>query len=231
MAQGFADYSATRIETIGAETAYGPHAKVVGIREVILRLAVRHADKRALDIFAKEFAAPGTSFAPGTTGGGSGRPDVAPSIKQFAFLIDKTRLSPTVVLAGIHAAIAVPPGQADLAKATPPASSDPVMDLSDSVEVPLIRIAHGRSGDKGDISNIGIIARTPALLPLIKQQVTAVAVKTYLGYAVEGDVTRYDLPGLDAVNFAAAGVGTCCSRTRARGCIERPATCSSYRCC
>jgi hypothetical protein len=200
--RGFADYSATRIETLGAENSYGPHAGVGSVREVILRLAVRHSDKKALEIFAKEFAAPGTSFAPGTTGGGAGRPDVAPSIKQYAFLIDKTRVIPTVTMSGHHQAIAVPSGQSE-PTLQPPLALLPTaqFDQSDLVEVPLVRVAHGRSGDKGDISNIGIIARRPELLPIIKAHVTEASVKEFLGFAVEGKVTRYDLPGIDAVNF------------------------------
>jgi hypothetical protein len=203
--QGLPDYSATRLDIIGAETAYGPHARSDAPREVIMRLAVRHRDKRALDIFAKEFAAPGTSFAPGTTGGGGGRPDVAPSIQQFAFLLDKTRLAPTVLLDGARLPVAVPPGQGDAAgtppNAIPPRSETEAPYAADLMTVPLIRIAHGRSGDKGDISNIGIIARRPEFLPLIRSQVTEAAVKSYLGFAVEGAVTRYELPGFDAVNF------------------------------
>jgi hypothetical protein len=67
--------------------------------------------------------------------------------------------------------------------------------------VPLIRIAHGRSGDKGDISNIGLVARRTEFLDVIAQQVTPAAVKTYLAHYVQGEVRRYALPGLDAFNF------------------------------
>ena len=202
--QGLADYSATRIDIVGAEAAYGPHANAAGTREVIMRLAVRHKDKRALEIFAKEFAAPGTSFAPGTTGGGSGRPDVAPSIQQFAFLLDKSRLSPTVHFGGETIVVEIPRGE-DMH--TQPAretyrlaAMEPGLQ-ADLVTVPLIRIAHGRSGDKGDISNIGIIARRPDFLPVIAEQVTAESVKQFLAFAVEGTVVRYALPGIDAFNF------------------------------
>ena len=207
-AQGLADYSATRIDTIGAEAAYGPHAQAAGGREVIMRLAVRHRDKRALEVFAKEFAAPGTSFAPGTTGGGSGRPDVAPSIQQFAFLLDKSRLKPVVHIGGELITVEIPRGK-DLGSAPSNERPKPISGVGgagsdaslDRVTVPLIRIAHGRSGDKGDISNIGIIARRPALLPVIAAQITAETVMQFLSFAVEGNVTRYALPGIDAFNF------------------------------
>jgi hypothetical protein len=203
-AQGLADYSATRLDMLGAEAAYGPLARVGASREVVMRLAVRHKDKRALEIFAREFAAPGTSFSPGTTGGGGGRPEVAPSIQQYAFLIDKSRLSPAVLADGARQVVAIPPGESDsTGPGAAPARMTPIAPAAgeDLVTVPLIRIAHGRSGDKGDISNIGIIARRREFLPLIRAQVTEAAVKAFLGHAIEGRVTRYDLPGIDAVNL------------------------------
>lgn len=200
-----ADYSATRLEVIGAETAYGPHAQAAaaGIRECIMRLAVRHTDKRALDIFAKEFAAPGTSFAPGTTGGGGGRPDVTPSIQQFAFLLDKARVSPQVHLDGATFTIEIPTGQGDgthVGDRTRHKLADVAL-RDDLLTVPLVRIAHGRSGDKGDISNIGLIVRDKIFLPLLAAQVTPETVKAYLAHHIQGRVSRYDLPGFDAINL------------------------------
>jgi hypothetical protein len=201
-AQGLVDYSATRIEVIGAETAYGPHARAAGVRECIMRLAVRHTDKRALEIFAKEFAAPGTSFAPGTTGGGGGRPDVAPSVQQFAFLLDKTRVTPQVHIGAETHSVEIPAGQGDGSFAGTRAEIAAAATLGDNLlTVPLIRIAHGRSGDKGDISNIGIIARRSPAGTRVAAQVTAESVKAYLAYNVEGRVTRYALPGFGAFNF------------------------------
>lgn len=198
---GLGDYSATRIDCLGTESAYGPHAAASDTREVIMRLAVRHTDKRALDIFAREFAAPGTSFSPGTTGGGGGRPDVSPSIQQFAFLLDKERLSPIVSLGEHRIDITIPPGVDDLGAARTEQSFANGDDDHDVMTVPLLRIAHGRSGDKGDISNIGIVARARKFLPIIAREVTADAAKRYLGHAVAGSVTRYALPGFNAFNF------------------------------
>jgi hypothetical protein len=201
-AKGLGDYAATRIDCIGAEAAYGPHAQAGGTREVVMRLAVRHRDRRALEMFAKEFAAPGTSFAPGTTGGGGGRPDVSPSIEQCAFLIDKGRVTPRVALDGLDVAVTVPIAGAP-APATPPdvVATWTAAAADDLMTVPLIRIAHGRSGDKGDISNIGIVARTEDALPLIAAQVTPAAVKAWLGHHIQGEVRRYALPGVGAFNF------------------------------
>jgi hypothetical protein len=69
------------------------------------------------------------------------------------------------------------------------------------VEVPLIRLAWGRSGDKGDTSNIGIIARRPEWLPLLREQLTEDRVAQWLAHLVQGTVTRFDVPGIHALNF------------------------------
>ncbi|HYK90344.1 MAG TPA: hypothetical protein VE398_16330 [Acidobacteriota bacterium] len=68
-------------------------------------------------------------------------------------------------------------------------------------EIPLAKIAHGRSGDKGDTCNCGIIARKPEYYPIIAEQVTADRVKQHFGDYCKGMVRRYDLPKLHAINF------------------------------
>ena len=68
-------------------------------------------------------------------------------------------------------------------------------------EVYLNDIAHGRSGDKGDTSNICIFAREPKYYAVIQKQVTAKAVKQYFGDMVKGDIVRYDVPTLHGFNF------------------------------
>lgn len=68
-------------------------------------------------------------------------------------------------------------------------------------EVALARIAHGRSGDKGDTVNCGIIARKPEYYEVIARQVTAERVRSHFGEFCRGTVTRYDLPRIFAFNF------------------------------
>ena len=70
-----------------------------------------------------------------------------------------------------------------------------------TTQLPLYQLAHGRAGDKGNTSNIGVIARHPDLLPLIRAQVTEAAVARWLAHLVEGHVTRFEVPGLHAFNF------------------------------
>jgi hypothetical protein len=87
--------------------------------------------------------------------------------------------------------------------------------------VPLVRLVHARSGDKGDVSNIGVIAYDESIYPVVLQQVTAQRVKQHFGTWVQGAVERYELPNLCALNFvlhgALDGGGTVSLRTDAQG--------------
>ncbi|MFN0183664.1 MAG: acyclic terpene utilization AtuA family protein, partial [Aquabacterium sp.] len=205
--RGLGPYSAVQLDVLGTESAYGPHARVGSPREVVMRLCATHPRKEALQLLAREVAPAGTSWSPGTTGAGGGRASPAASIRQFAFLLAKDRLQPRVTLDGVVLpAPPLTPSGPSVAPSGPaagaPTAADPALvNPADSLEVPLIRVAWARSGDKGDISNIGVIARTPALLPLLRAQVTADAVARYMAHLVKGPVTRYDLPGIDAFNF------------------------------
>lgn len=204
---GFGPYRATHIETLGAESCYGPHAnaQVLQAREVVLRLAVTHPRKEALELFAREVAPAGTSWSPGTTGAGGGRASVSPSIRQYAFLLDKSLVEASVSIDGqrIDVPRTLAPAAADMPAPRPASASQhqTAPETTGTVEVPLIRLAWARSGDKGDISNIGVIARHPALLPLLRDQLTEARVAEWLAHLVKGRVTRYEVPGIDAFNF------------------------------
>ena len=67
--------------------------------------------------------------------------------------------------------------------------------------VSLIRLAWARSGDKGDISNVGVVARRPEWLPLLWRELTTERVAAYLAHLVRGRVERFHLPGIAAINF------------------------------
>ena len=194
-------YTRTRIEVLGTELAnYGPHARTQDVREAVLQVAVMHPQKEALELFAREIAPAGTSWSPGTTGA-SGRPSPSPAIRQFAFLVDKGLLQPQVQIAGETRTVAVSSRQAPVAPPDATPAVDPMLPHPDWPQVPLVQLAWARSGDKGNHSNIGVIARRPEWLPWLRGQLTPERVKEWLGHLVEGDVLRYDLPGIHAMNF------------------------------
>lgn len=65
----------------------------------------------------------------------------------------------------------------------------------------LNQIAHGRSGDKGDTSNVCIFARKPEYYEIIKREVTAEKVRAHFGDMIKGTIVRYDVPSLNGFNF------------------------------
>ena len=67
--------------------------------------------------------------------------------------------------------------------------------------VKLVQIAHARSGDKGDTANVGLIALKPDYYPILAEQVTAGRVKKHFEGIILGDVERFELPNLGALNF------------------------------
>jgi len=89
------------------------------------------------------------------------------------------------------------------------------------MKVPLERIAHCRSGDKGDVANVGVIARELRHYPILVREVTAERVKAFFGERVRGRVERYELRNLGALNFmlyeALGGGGAISLRVDAQG--------------
>ena len=89
------------------------------------------------------------------------------------------------------------------------------------MRIPLSRIAHARSGDKGDTCNVGVIAYDARHYSLLVREVTAERVKQFFGDYVKGQVERYELPNLGALNFllheALGGGGTLSLRIDAQG--------------
>lgn len=73
------------------------------------------------------------------------------------------------------------------------------------MKVKLQHLAHARSGDKGDISNIAVFAYQPEFYPLLKAQLTASAFKAFYAGAIKGDVIRYEVDKLEAMNFVCHG--------------------------
>jgi hypothetical protein len=89
------------------------------------------------------------------------------------------------------------------------------------MKIELTKLAHARSGDKGDTANVGVIALKDEIYPILVREVTAENVKKHFGEMVKGEVERFELPNLKSLNFllhkSLGGGGTLSLMTDAQG--------------
>jgi hypothetical protein len=198
---GLPPFNETRIEVIGAEDMFGALARPLA-REVVLKMAAKAPSKASMELFAREFAAAGTSMAPGTTGLVGGRPTPSPVIRLFSFLVPKREVGVSLQVGDTLTPAEVPVSggfdESTIGAARRYASAAAAQG---SRSVPLIRLAHGRSGDKGDKANVGVIARRAEYLPLLNQWLTPERVAAHFAHNRPSRVERFDLPGCAGMNF------------------------------
>jgi len=201
---GWAPYSEVSIELLGSEATYGHHGQRRDSREVLIKLAVRHPERQALVLFSQEIAHAGTAMAPGLTGLAGGRPTVQPLIRLFSFLIDKTACQLEIELDGRRHPCALPAPEPLETRELPVALALPKPQGRADASVPLVKLAVARSGDKGNHSNIGVIAREPEYLPWIAEALTPEVMVDWMSHVLDpllGRVERWYLPGTHSLNF------------------------------
>jgi Acyclic terpene utilisation family protein AtuA len=199
--QGLAPFSSTSLEVVGAGDLLGAASRTDSATEVVLKLGVRHAERAGIEVFAAEFA-PFGLVAQGMTGIFAGRPRPAPVFETYHVLVEKSELEPRFVIEGESTAVAIAPGTRGAPVGTAPLT-EPGHQAFEGRSVPLKRIAYGRSGDKGNLANIGLIARRPEFAAVIREQVTADRVADFFRNYLEdaAEIKRWEMPGLDAVNI------------------------------
>lgn len=200
--RGLADFREISVELLGSEATYGPHARCTDTREVVVKIGAVHDDKKALGFLAREIAQASTGMAPGVSGLVGGRPKPFPRIRLFSTLVPKTKVPVTVDLGGKKKPVEIPAGQPlNIASLSSP---DLPSQAGTGPTVPLIKLARARSGDKGNHSNIGVIARKPEYLPFLRAALTEQSVGDFMAHVLDpesGSVSRWDLPGFNAMNF------------------------------
>lgn len=216
----------TDVELLGSEAQYGERAHRLDTREVVIKLACHHKDKKALVYFSQEIAQASTGMTPGFTTLLGGRPTVYPVARLYSGLIPKCSVEPSFTLSDNREVIPFfrMPDNAHIAESHPPdaapiaelsyahyiASDKPATPRSENMAhlatdtVPLGLLALTRSGDKGNHANIGVIARTPNYLQAIKTALTPEAIAAYFAHLFDpglGKIIIYDWPGLNAINI------------------------------
>jgi hypothetical protein len=202
--RGWGPYTEVNIELLGSEATYGAHGQRQDSREIVLKLAVRHSKKEALILFSREIAQAATGMAPGLTGIVGGRPTVYPVIRLFSFLTDKHNCQLEVELDGQRSAVSLP--EVGVFEPSLVAHYVPAPQPQGQADacVPLIKLAVARSGDKGNHSNIGVLARNPDYLPWIAAALTEAAVADWMQHVLDrqtGKVSRWYLPASHSLNF------------------------------
>lgn len=205
-AAGLAGFRSTQIGVLGAEETYGPHSRGEGSREVVLHIAVHHDSRSAVDRFVRELPSIALAGPPGISGGGRGLPRSSPLIRLECMPIDRRLITARVWLEE---------GPVTFEDVDPALCHDPLPpereelpvepDRGPEVDLPLIAIAHGRSGDKGADVNIGVRARHRDFWPLLTSRLTSARVGVYLEHLGARTVERYALPGIHALNFVFRG--------------------------
>ncbi len=211
--RGIEPFRETSVEVIGTERYFGADADRSPAREVVLVLGASHASDKPLELLSKEIAPAGTAMAQSITGFAGGRPRVQPIVRLASCFVPKSSVAIQVHVSGdaitvatevpANASVASEGGSAFVSsKSASGADGNNVTAAKDRTETVALReLAHGRSGDKGNTANIGILAREPRFLPWIRDALTPQAVQTYFSTLAHGEVRRFEWPGLSALNF------------------------------
>ena len=202
--KGMPDFRDVSIEIIGSEATYGPHSRARDSREVVVKIAARHEQKEALALLGREIAPMSTGGVVGMTGSfGAGRVSPSPVIRMFSCLVSKSAVPVTIDVDGHQIALQEGARSGGFDAKSLPVEAPPAASPSSgpTEAVPLVALAYGRSGDKGDNANIGIFARKPEYQPILDAEVTEEAVARYFAHRIEGKVSRWRLPGINGFNF------------------------------
>jgi hypothetical protein len=204
------DYADVSVELLGAESQFGAMRQTGPQREVAAKIAVRHPDARAVGLFLKEATGLGLATPPGLSGFAGARPKPSPVMALFSYLTPKDQVQ--VHLLDGAGEVQCPAAKGPAVSVAPRPEQPATPKAANVTEVPLVELAWARSGDKGDIANIGVMARDAALMPWIWAGLTPAHLHRVFGHflkdaeVVEGGVIeRFYLPGSASMNILLHG--------------------------
>jgi hypothetical protein len=221
---GLPDFSETCVEVIGAEAHFGAARKVGRVREVDVKIAVKHPSPKGVAVLLKEMVGMALTAPPGLTAFAGARPKPSPVVRLFSTLVPRERIAIEIDTG----AEVLPYSDKNVIAYIPEEARHKAPEKeagADSVSVTLESLAWGRSGDKGSKANIGIIARHPEFVPYIAAQLSEQKVAAYFNHFLEPGqqrpVERFFLPGCHGFNFllhdVLGGGGVASLRTDSQG--------------
>jgi len=196
-----ADYSETSIEVIGDDSQFGEATSNPHAREVVLKIAAKHETQAGAGALLREISGLGLATPAGLSIFAGSRAKPSPVVRLFSFLLPKADLSIGLDVDGQKQSFEEAAVSGGDAPASPPVPDAPPE--KGAVDVPLVKLAWGRSGDKGNKANVGIIARDAAYLPYIWAALDEDAIRHRFGHFI-GDnpaLARFYLPGSHAMNI------------------------------
>ena len=210
-AQNSPDYSEVLVEFFGDDSHYGDfanesaHENVKQSREVVMKLAAKHMDKSACALLYREATGLALATPVGLAPLSAARPKPSPIIRLFSLTVPKQSLSITIDVDGQTQGktqkMREPNGRFNTAminRVAPPAL--PATDLP-MTEVKLIDIAFGRSGDKGNKANIGILPRDIKYAPYIWAALSEAVIAARFAHFNDGSIERFYLPATGSMNI------------------------------
>ena len=195
------------VEIIGSGSQFGTQKNTQDSNEVFAKIAVKHESPKGVGIFLKDATGLGLSSPPGLSGFAGARPKPSPILSLFSFLYKKENISFTLQYDNFPSEPIIINNLVNLPSPNAPGISlKPNFSNLDEEghlrEVCLEDIAWGRSGDKGNKANVGIIARHPNLLPYIWETFSENKIADIFSHFLENDkVDRHFLPGISGINF------------------------------
>ena len=195
------DFTATSLVVIGEEASFGADARTIGAREIVMKLSVDHPTVEGAGLFAREQASGITTMSVGTTINLA--TNVQPLSGIFSFLVPREDVTAEVTLGDESWVTQEVSGE----KGVPRVSGQPPAPPSGETleEVDLVDLAWARSGEKGTLFNVAVIARDPAYLPWIALALDEAAVaRRYAHFGPKDalpEVERLYVPGISALNF------------------------------
>ncbi len=219
-------FQETSTELVGHSACHPHLAPEVDPPEILLRLGVRDSSREKVVAFSQQFTALILNTVPGIAIVGA-RPPVQDVLAYWPCLIPASEINPRVTLLEKDKTFHVPwvPLEEKAALPStppPPAATTSRPSASESlVSMPLRKLCYGRSGDKGDTCNIGLVARSQEIYNWMCRELPAERVKEYFAEICQGEVKRFELPKLLAFNFllhrALGGGGTVSLRVDPQG--------------
>jgi hypothetical protein len=202
---GTDEFTDHRTDFVGASACWGKSAAPdIAPPEILVRFAARAETKPPLKRMSKELAGLILAGPPGVTVFG-GRPSITPAHGFWPALIPREKLQARMLINGEESVFECEDGPSGepVVREFPEITID--SDSSNRIKVPLGRIAHARSGDKGDLANIGVIAFSQELYPEIIREVTPKRLADFFKSNVTGPIDVYRLDNLHALNFVLHG--------------------------